>query len=70
MGKAGKLALCVLPLLFAAQSWAFELDDVAVKAKALAAEKYSAPQSNLPASLRDLPFAGYQKVRFREDKAY
>ena len=31
MGKAGKLALCVLPLLFAAQSWAFELDDVAVK---------------------------------------
>ena len=34
VGKAGKLALCVLPLLFAAQSWAFDLDDVAVKAKA------------------------------------
>ncbi|PZP81542.1 MAG: glucan biosynthesis protein G, partial [Ectopseudomonas oleovorans] len=64
MGKAGKLALCVLPLLFAAQSWAFDLDDVAVKAKALAAEGYSAPQSQLPASLRELPFAGYQKVRF------
>ena len=58
MGKAGKLALCVLPLLFAAQSWAFDLDDVAVKAKALAAEGYSAPQSQLPASLRVLPFAG------------
>ena len=70
MGKAGKLALCVLPLLFAAQSWAFDLDDVAVKAKALAAEGYSAPQSRLPASLRELPFAGYQKVRFLEEKAH
>lgn len=70
MGKAGKLALCALPLLFAAQSWAFDLDDVAVKAKALAAEGYSAPQSNLPAALRELPFAGYQKVRFLEEKAH
>ncbi len=70
MGKAGKLALCVLPLLFAAHSWAFDLDDVAVKAKALAAEGYSAPQSRLPDSLRELPFAGYQKVRFLEEKAH
>lgn len=70
LGKAGKLALCVVPLLFAAHSWAFELDDVAVKAKALAAEGYNAPQSRLPAALRELPFADYQKVRFREDHAH
>src|SRR5690606_40497560 len=69
MGRAGKMALCMLPLLFAAQSWAFELDDVAVKAKALAAESYKAAQSRLPAPLRELPFADYQKVRFIEEKA-
>ncbi|MFI8610553.1 glucan biosynthesis protein G [Pseudomonas sp. NPDC077649] len=70
LGKAGKLALWAVPLLFAAHSWAFDLDDVAVKAKALAAEGYNAPQSNLPGALRELAFADYQKLRFREDQAH
>lgn len=70
LGKAGKLALWTLPLLFAAHAWAFDLDDVAVKAKALAAEGYNAPQSNLPGALRELAFADYQKLRFREDQAH
>lgn len=70
LGKTGRLILSTLPLLFAAHAWAFDLDDVAVKAKALAAERYSAPQSRLPAALRELPFADYQKVRFREDHAH
>lgn len=70
LGKASKLALCVLPLLFSAHGWAFDLDDVALKAKTLAAEGYNAPQSNLPRALRELAFADYQKVRFREDKAH
>ena len=70
LGKTGRLILCTLPMLFAAQIWAFDLDDVAVKAKALASERYSAPQSRLPTALRQMPFADYQKVRFREDHAY
>lgn len=70
LGKTGRLILCTLPMLFAAQIWAFDLDDVAVKAKSLASERYSAPQSRLPTALRQMPFADYQKVRFREDHAY
>jgi glucans biosynthesis protein len=56
-------------LLGSGQLWAFNLDDVAVKAKELAGQKFEAPRSNLPAEFRDMKFADYQKIRFREDKA-
>lgn len=69
-GKTGRLLLCALPLLFATPGWAFDLEDVAVKARALAAEDYAEAQSRLPAALRELHYADYQKVRFREDHAH
>ncbi|MFJ4143308.1 glucan biosynthesis protein G [Pseudomonas sp. NPDC089734] len=56
-------------LLGSGQLWAFNLDDVAVKAKEMAGQKFEAPKSNLPADLRDMKFADYQKIRFREEKA-
>ena len=56
-------------LLGSGQLWAFNLDDVAVKAKELAGQKFEAPRSNLPTEFREMKFADYQKIRFREDKA-
>ena len=63
---AGSALLC---LLSAGQLWAFNLDDVSVKAKELAAQKYEAPRSNLPNEFRDMKFADYQKIRFLTEKA-
>ncbi|MDU9391667.1 glucan biosynthesis protein G [Pseudomonas japonica] len=63
---AGSALVC---LLGAGQLWAFNLDDVAAKAKDLAGQKYEAPKSNLPAVFRDMKFGDYQKIRFRSEKA-
>ncbi|WP_371113288.1 glucan biosynthesis protein G [Nitrosomonas sp. Nm33] len=49
---------------------AFDLDDVAEKAKAMAGEKFTAPTSNLPSEFSDMKFADYQQIRFHMDKAY
>ncbi len=62
----GSALLC---LLSAGQLWAFDLDDVAVKAKELAGQKFEAPKSNLPNEFRDMKFADYQKIRFRPEQA-
>ncbi|GLK58487.1 MULTISPECIES: glucan biosynthesis protein G [Azotobacter] len=63
---AGLLVLALEP----APAQAFDLDDVAEKAKSLAAEKFAAPASNLPAEFSEMKFADYQQIRFRPDKAY
>ncbi len=63
---AGSALMC---LLGSGQLWAFNLDDVAAKAKDLAGQKYEAPKSNLPAVFRDMKFADYQKIHFRTEKA-
>ncbi|MEB0044757.1 MULTISPECIES: glucan biosynthesis protein G [unclassified Pseudomonas] len=63
---AGSALLC---LFSAGQLWAFNLDDVSVKAKELAGQKYEAPRSNLPNEFREMKFADYQKIRFRTEKA-
>ena len=55
-------------LFGAGQLWAFSLDDVAAEAKTLAEHKYQAPRSNLPNEFRDMKFADYQKIRFRNEK--
>ncbi|ROL81344.1 glucan biosynthesis protein G [Pseudomonas protegens] len=56
-------------LLGAGQLMAFNLDDVSVKAKDLAGQKYEAPRSNLPNEFREMKFADYQKIRFLSEKA-
>ena len=56
-------------LLSAGQLWAFNLNDVSAKAKELAGQKYEAPRSNLPNEFREMKFADYQKIRFRNEKA-
>ncbi|SEN35064.1 glucans biosynthesis protein [Pseudomonas sp. ok272] len=62
----GSALLC---LFSAGQLWAFNLDDVAAKAKELAGQKYQAPRSNLPNEFREMKFADYQKIRFLSEKA-
>src|SRR5690606_18218178 len=69
-GKAlgSLLGLCMA--FFVGSSWAFSLDDVAGKAEKLAAAPYVPAKSNLPAAFREMAFADYQQLRFREDKGY
>ncbi|MCO7503728.1 glucan biosynthesis protein G [Pseudomonas sp. SD17-1] len=69
MRKAFVAASALVCLLSAGQLWAFNLDDVAAKAKDLAGQKYEAPKSNLPAVFRDMKYGDYQKIRFLQDKA-
>jgi len=67
--KALMASVAVVGLMSAGQLWAFNLDDVAAKAKDLAGQKYEAPKSNLPAVFRDMKFADYQKIHFLQEKA-
>ncbi|KQQ59264.1 glucan biosynthesis protein G [Pseudomonas sp. Leaf129] len=63
---AGSALFC---LFTAGQLWAFSLDDVAGRAKELAGQKFETPRSNLPKEFRDMKFADYQKIRFRNENA-
>lgn len=47
---------------------AFGLDEVAVRAKALADAPYVAPVSNLPEAFSKMQFADYQKIQARRDR--
>jgi len=66
---AGIVAAAASLALGAEAARAFDLDDVAARAKALAAAPYRAPVVKLPAELRDLDYDGYRDIRFRADKA-
>ena len=48
---------------------AFDFDDVAAKAKKLAASPYKKPASNIPRSLENLSYDQYRDIRFRRDHA-
>ncbi|MDU9403067.1 glucan biosynthesis protein G [Pseudomonas sp. zfem004] len=67
--KAMLAGVALVGLMSAGQLWAFNLDDVAAKAKDLAGQKYEAPKSNLPPVFRDMKYADYQKIRFLQEKA-
>ena len=56
-------------LVAASPAFAFGLDDVATKARSLAAQAYKPPAVKLPAELRDLDYDGYRDIRFRPEKA-
>nr|WP_290444559.1 MULTISPECIES: glucan biosynthesis protein G [unclassified Pseudomonas] len=67
--KALLAGAALVGLMSAGQLWAFNLDDVAAKAKDLAGQKFEAPKSNLPPVFRDMKYADYQKIRFLQEKA-
>ncbi|WP_152473176.1 glucan biosynthesis protein G [Tatumella saanichensis] len=64
------MGAAVFLALYANQSFAFDLNDVAKQAKTLAGQSYEAPKSNLPAQFRDLKYTDYQQIQFRSDKDY
>ena len=63
-----RLPLCLaLALPFAVH--AFEFEDVAARARDLAAAAYKAPAALLPAELRDLDYDAHRDIRFRPERA-
>lgn len=48
---------------------AFDLDDVAARAKELAAVAYKSPPASLPTELRDLDYDAYRDIRFKPERA-
>lgn len=61
--------LCVLPWSLLAPAHAFDFDDVAAKAKRLAASAYSQPAPNVSKTLASLDYDQYRDIRFDPTKA-
>jgi glucans biosynthesis protein len=49
---------------------AFSFFDVMKQARELADKSYKAPEPNLPDTLQELKYAGYQQVRFKSDRLH
>lgn len=60
----------LVSLLWTQTLWAFDFNDVSERAEALAQRSYSAPQSDLPASLANLDFAGYQQIQYKPAQSH
>jgi periplasmic glucans biosynthesis protein len=65
----GALALIATLLLTGAEARAFSLDDVAARAKTLAAAPYHKPAVSLPKTLKGIGYDQYRDIRFRPDRA-
>ena len=61
--------MLVLALTSPLAARAFDFDDVAARARDLAATAYKAPTAQLPPELRDLDYDAYRDIRFRPDRA-
>ena len=60
-----RLIVAAAALAFAASAGAFDFEDVARRASALAAQSYKAPRNELPKALKDLSYDEYRDIRFR-----
>lgn len=60
-------SLGVIGLVSSQWVFAFNFNDVAEQARGLSQKSYSAPQANLPDSLKNLDFAHYSKIQFKPD---
>jgi glucans biosynthesis protein len=61
--------VALLCVLLPALAGAFSFDDVARKARVLAAAAYQAPVPSVPPELRDLDYDAYRDIRFKPDHA-
>src|SRR4029078_2171220 len=64
-GALGMMLTLAVPGL----ACAIGFDDVAERARELAAAAYKAPVSQLPTELRELDYEAYRDIRFRPDHA-
>ena len=60
-----RLAVAVAALAFAAAAGAFDFDDVAKRAAALAAQSFKASKPDLPKALKELSYDDYRDIRFK-----
>jgi glucans biosynthesis protein len=58
-------AIAALVLLVAAHAQAFDFEDVARRAEALAGQSYKAPAREVPRALRELTYDQYRDIRFK-----
>lgn len=56
-------------LLGSGAAQAFDLDDVATRAKQLAAQPFQKPEGRLPKALQQLGYDHYRDIRFKQDRA-
>ena len=59
------LLVCMLPVA----AWAFDFEDIAVRARRLAASAYVKPQKNLAGSMAGLDYDQYRDIRFDPAKS-
>ena len=69
LARACAVLLACAALLGARTSVAFGFEDVARRAKELAASAYKKPEVNLPKSLQELTYDQYRDIRFRPERA-
>lgn len=68
--KALALSISTALSMLTTHVWAFGLEEVSVQAKKLAEKTFEAPKSNLPTVFRNMKFADYQQIRFKDEKSY
>jgi glucans biosynthesis protein len=64
------VSVAFVALLLPAACAAFGFDDVALRAKQLAATSYKKPDVNLPKELTELTYDQYRDIRFRPERAW
>jgi periplasmic glucans biosynthesis protein len=67
--RALPLALALLLGAITLPARAFDFDDVAERARALAAKAYRAPSGRLPAELRNISYDQYRAIRFLPERS-
>jgi glucans biosynthesis protein len=60
-----QIAVAAAALALATVAHAFDFDDVARRASALASQPYKAPHTELPKALKDLSYDEYRDIRFK-----
>ncbi|MET0202841.1 MAG: glucan biosynthesis protein G [Casimicrobiaceae bacterium] len=60
-----RLVAAVAAIAFSASAGAFDFEDVARRASALAAQSYKASRSDIPKAVKDLSYDDYRDIRFK-----
>ena len=64
-----RAVLLALAILAPGAAGAFGFEDVSRRAQQLAGKSYRAPESKLPAALRDITYDDYRAIRFRTERS-
>ncbi len=70
IAKLRVVSLALVASLLSAVCAAFSFDDVALRARQLAAVSYTKPDGGLPKELQELTYDQYRDIRFKPDRAW